>query len=173
LETFIEDIAKTTRREVLEGEMSRIVNAGIVFYNIPHYQIEEVEALVGKVRGAMNIGLERLLEEEEFSLDHIYQTLSLTGIYQLGLYELSEIRSLACKVTEELAVKSKADEPSLCALACLKQLLPVLPEFLASRFTGDSPSCSSTKLDTRETPLEKLMQVRESTRFLQTTFWSK
>ncbi|MGI6680261.1 MAG: DUF6178 family protein [Bdellovibrionota bacterium] len=112
------------------SELSRILNASIVFYERSFNNIENIYALSEKIKGILNIGLEKLLEDSEIKerIDTIYPIVNLQDIYKYGLNFVRDLRNKALKI-----LKEKEDSLSLIELEIVKSLseaIPALPSFV-------------------------------------------
>ncbi|RIL07510.1 MAG: hypothetical protein DCC75_09955 [Proteobacteria bacterium] len=84
------------RREVLESELTLLMNAAIVRFKIDFYDAAAVRLLSQKVKGALNIGLEIITAETKCrEAQSAYEALGLQKIYALGLGRLLSLRKQA------------------------------------------------------------------------------
>ena len=126
------------------SELSRILNAGIVFYDQTFDNLEGMYELSEKIKGILNIGLERLLIETELNekLKDSYPIINLQDIYRYGLSFINDIRNKAIKVlnTKEDANNEPLDSVNLEILNSLSEKIPTLPLFVkdSENFISDS-----------------------------------
>lgn len=112
------------------SELSRILNAGIVFYEETFENLENLYSLSEKIKGILNIGLEALINENVISSDsyELYPILDLQDIYKYGLNFIKDIRNKALKI-----LANKDDITDLVMLEILNSLaekIPTLPSFV-------------------------------------------
>lgn len=83
---------KSNQQESLLEEFTLLINAGCVFFKIPFFEKESLNFLCKQIIGAINIGLESLINESGHTADKVLGGLELKKIYQVGLYELGQFR---------------------------------------------------------------------------------
>ena len=126
------------------SELSRILNAGIVFYDQTFDNLEGMYELSEKVKGILNIGLERLLVETELNekLSESYPIINLQDIYKYGLSFINDIRNKAIKIlnAKENDNNNPLDAINLEILTSLSEKIPTLPLFVkdCENFINDS-----------------------------------
>jgi len=144
--------------DVLAMEFTYLVNAAIVRFGVDFGDQESVLFLCQKIKGAVNIGLEKVLTEDSHSLESVYTTLGLEKLYRLGLTELMALRTTARKVTLEQAESFKDSDTSLFSIvACAREPFPCMPMFLED---DGSVSDEEGALPTGERAIETLAGVR-------------
>lgn len=152
-----------TPKSGFECELTMLMNAAITFWNINHCEADEVMELTSKVRGAINIGLELLLEESKVDALEIYQKIGIGGLYRTGLAQLFEIRRLACSISDDQARALVDDTTVLAVLAGAREPFPEVPIF----FTTTGPKSSKGEvLEGGYKPIEKLEMFRVLKSFL-------
>lgn len=120
-------------REDVEASLTLISNAAIVHFGVDFYDQAAVIELLASVKGAMNIGLEMLLEAGLKDYEATYSSLGVRGIYRVGLGKLLSLRRLAQKTRNGLPDDS---EPHIIAmLEALSISFPKSPMFLTSEGT--------------------------------------
>ena len=87
-------------------ELGAIMNAAFIFFGVQLNEQSEVAAMQQRVRGAINIGLERAVEISSGELVAIAEALGMTGLYQFGLTELLELRKLASRIAPDTVAPS-------------------------------------------------------------------
>ena len=137
---FIDGIGRSAD---VEAELAKLLNAAVVYYGVDFSNAAGMERITIQVRGAINIGIERALEIEPESFHVLYEALSLQGLYQLGLGELSGIRAGARRAAE---VKEFPDPPleRVCELA--QEHFPRWPAFLDGIEAENSSAREFTRL---------------------------
>jgi hypothetical protein len=128
---FSELMQGSHAHDVLAMEFTYLVNAAIVRFGIDFGDQEAVLFLCQKIKGAINIGLEKILRESNQVLQAVYAALGLEKLYQVGLAELMTLRSTARKITLEQVEGFKDSDPSLFStVACAREPFPSMPIFL-------------------------------------------
>lgn len=155
---FSELMQGSHAHDVLAMEFTYLVNAAIVRFGVDFGDQESVLFLCQKIKGAVNIGLEKVLSENSHSLESVYTTLGLEKLYRLGLAELMALRTTARKVTLEQAESFKDSDASLFSIvACAREPFPCMPMFLED---DGSVSDEQGALPTGERAIETLAGVR-------------
>jgi hypothetical protein len=109
-------------------EFTYLVNAAIVRFGVDFSDQEQVFALCERIKGAVNLGLEKLLKDSDRQIGDIYQVLGLEKLYRLGLTELLSLRASARKISIEQAELIKDSEPArFSAVACARENFPCMP----------------------------------------------
>lgn len=128
---FAELMRRVTDHEEVEMEFTYLINAAVVRYGIDFSDQEQLLALCEKVKGAINIALEKLVKDSDRTVLDVYQALGLGKLYRLGLTEITSLRSSARKVSLEVAEKFKdSDRVLFATLACAREAFPSMPAFL-------------------------------------------
>jgi hypothetical protein len=125
---FAELLRRVSDHEILEMEFTYLVNAAIVHFRVDFSDQEQVLLLCEKIKGAVNLALEQLMERQQQGAVEIYQVLGLEKLYRLGLTELLSLRSLARKIPLDLAETFKeSDKPLFSIVACSRENFPCMP----------------------------------------------
>ena len=112
-------------------EFTYIMNAAIVRWGIDFSNQESVLDLAERVKGAINIALERMTLGTSYSLKQVYEALGLGKLYRLGVTELMAIRTKARKLPLEAVGTLRDSEPVLFGtVACAREAFPVMPVYL-------------------------------------------
>ncbi len=128
---FAELMRRVTDHEAVEMEFTYIMNAAVVRYGVDFSDQEQLLVLCEKVKGAINIALEKLVKDSDRSVLDVYQVLGLGKLYRLGLTDITSLRSSARKVSLDVAEKFKESDRVLFAvLACAREAFPSMPMFL-------------------------------------------
>ncbi len=115
--------------ERFEGELTLLMNAALIYWNVEIYESEAVAILAAKVKGAINIGLEAVLSATERSIEEIYGALHLEGLYRVGLAHLFSLRSKGRKFTQEELQLLATDQPKFALLAGAREPFPEVAAF--------------------------------------------
>ncbi len=145
LSGFLSELVENGRQEEVEAELALLANAAIVFYNVDIAETTEVGLTIEKIRGAINIGLERISRSLKVSPREVFERFGLQKIYQLGLGELRDVQRAAKKLGEEGEV---IDDHLLAAIHAGASLrFPVLPVFVqrdgSIQLEGDAASAET------------------------------
>jgi len=126
LNNFLGELAPA-HRAAIEAELALIANAGVVHYEVDITEPAELSFLIEKIRGAMNIGLEVLDGKRAGLGKEIYEKFGLQRLYQLGLYELAELRIAA----QGANIPEADSRPMLQQLKeAAEEKFPVAPRYL-------------------------------------------
>jgi hypothetical protein len=118
-------------REELETEFTYIMNGAVVRWGIDFCNQESVVDLAERVKGAINIGLEKISRELSTMPVESYKKLGLGKLYRLGVTELLALRSKARKFQLDSLGSLSESEPALfTTVACAREAFPVMPIFL-------------------------------------------
>jgi hypothetical protein len=125
---FAELLRRATDHEVVEMEFTYLVNAAVVRFGVDFADQEQVLNLCERIKGAINLGLEKLLKDSDRLIGDLYQSLGLEKIYRLGLTELLSLRALARKIPLEQAELIKdSEQVRFSIIACARENLPCMP----------------------------------------------
>ena len=128
---FAELVRQSTNRDELEMEFTYLMNAAVVRWGIDFSSQESVLDLAERLKGAINIALERVTIGTSYTIKDAYESLGLGKLYRLGLTELMAIRTKARKIPLEGVGTLKDSEPVLFAVvACAREAFPVMPIYL-------------------------------------------
>jgi hypothetical protein len=118
-------------------EFTYILNGAVVRFGVDFSDHEQVLSLCERVKGAINIGLERLVKDSDRTVQDVYQTLGLGKLYRLGVTELISIRSLARKISLEDAESIRGEDAVLFSIvACAREPFPCAPECIDNSGLG-------------------------------------
>ncbi len=124
-------VREATDRDELEMEFTYIMNAAVVRWGIDFSNQESVLDLAERVKGAINIALERMTIGTSSSLKEVYGALGLGKLYRLGVTELMAVRTKARKISLEAVGTLRDSEPVLFGtVACAREAFPVMPLYL-------------------------------------------
>lgn len=123
-------IASVDDRELLEGELTWIMNSALVFFRVDYTDQDGVLLLASQVKGAINAGIEKVLASGQYDLKDVYTALGLTKLYRLGFTYVSALGKKARRIREE-KIKEFVDDKILFALvAAAREKFPAMPVFL-------------------------------------------
>jgi hypothetical protein len=89
---------------------------------------ESVLQLCEKIKGAINLACEKLLRDSDRTVLELYNALGLERLYRLGLTDILSVRSVARKVSLEVAEKFKDSDNALFSIiACAREPFPCIP----------------------------------------------
>lgn len=128
---FGELMRRVSDREALEMEFTYLINAAVVRFGVDFSDQEQVLQLCDKVKGAINIALEKLVKDSDRTVVGVYQVLGLEKLYRLGLTDLTALRGTARKIPLEVAETFKDSDKALFSIvACAREVFPAMPMFL-------------------------------------------
>lgn len=155
---FSELLRGSHAHDLLAMEFTYVLNAAVVRFGIDFSDQEAVFLLCQKVKGAINIGLEKLVEETGNRVHDIYNTLGLEKLYRLGLAEVMVLRSRARRISLEQAESFRDADPALFStVACAREPFPTMPLFLEDDGTVDQ---KDETLESGERAIETLAAVK-------------
>lgn len=121
-------LAQIKNREEVEAALTITTNSAIVHFGVDFSDQDKVLELIASIKGALNVGIEILLEQKITDPQTIYSALGIQGIYRLGLGTLFQLRKLARQRRKSLADDA---EPWLLAICdAIGQSFPVSPTFI-------------------------------------------
>jgi hypothetical protein len=130
---FADLVRDVADRDALEMEFTYIMNGAIVRWGVDFTNHELVLELAEKVKGAINIGLEKMEKGDNVSVLQAYERLGLGKLYRLGLTELMALRTKARKMPlDGVGALQETDPVLFSVLACAREAFPVMPIFLAN-----------------------------------------
>jgi hypothetical protein len=136
---FAELVREVSDRDELEMEFTYLMNAAVVRWGIDFSSQESVLDLSERLKGAINIGLERMTLGTSYTLKDVYGVLGLGKLYRLGLTELMAIRTKARKIPLDGVGTLKDSDPVLFGVvACAREAFPVMPLYLNDDGTVES-----------------------------------
>jgi hypothetical protein len=125
---FAELLRRVSDHEVVEMEFTYLVNAAVIRFGVDFSDQEAVLQLCEKVKGAINLALEKLLKGSDRNVLDLYQVLGLEKLYRLGLTDILSLRNIARKVSLEAAEKFKDSDKGLFSIvACAREAFPCIP----------------------------------------------
>jgi hypothetical protein len=128
---FAELVRDVADRDELEMEFTYIMNGAVVRWGIDFSNQESVLDLAERIKGAINIGLERLTTGTSYTLKDVYAALGLGKLYRVGITELMALRTKARKIpVEGVGTLKDSDPGAFGALACAREAFPVMPVYL-------------------------------------------
>ncbi|NMC62474.1 MAG: hypothetical protein GYA55_04830, partial [SAR324 cluster bacterium] len=113
----------------LEMELTLILNAAIVRWQIPFFEAETIKHWSEKVKGAINLGLEDVIKTSNLPLIDIYRILGLQKLFRLGLWHLMELQKIALKIPVALIEPGTLSAENFSILACAREEIPEIPNF--------------------------------------------
>lgn len=143
--------------ETFQSELTLVLNGAIVYFSVPFYDEAAVRSIIVKVKGAINVGLERVITTHSITADEAYQVLGVQKLYRLGLTQIFGLRKDALKLHE--ATLNERDDGAQAALTlrALRETFPVMPLALkidasfetveGSLSQETKPICLSAELD--------------------------
>lgn len=123
-------LSALSANEDAQGELTLIINASIVFFNVAFHEYEPLLHHVERVKGALNLGIEYALSLGAPSPNEAYEIFGFTKLYQLGLYQLFQVRSLAQKIRDDDLKILSEDKMRFSVIAHARQPFPEIPQFL-------------------------------------------
>jgi hypothetical protein len=161
---FAELMRRVTDHEEVELEFSYIMNAAVVRWGIDFSDQEKVLLLAEKVKGAINIGLERVVADGSSTVSDAYRSLGLTKLYRLGLTELAALRRKAQRIPKDVAQKlAEEDKVLFSILACALEPFPEMPIFLSD---DGSVASEEGALTSGQRPIESVQALTTVHRLL-------
>jgi hypothetical protein len=133
LESLVKEIGSGLRGgiEQFEIELTKIMNSALLRWKIPLSDINEINALAQKARGAINLGLQLALQNTSCTIGSLYESLGLLPFFRLGIWQLFQLQHQARALgSDELKLISD-DSVKFSIIAHLSESWPILPKFLA------------------------------------------
>jgi hypothetical protein len=127
---FAELMRRVSDHESLEMEFTYLMNAAVVRWGVDFSEQESVLMLAEKVKGAINLALERLVQATRKPVRELYDGLGLGKIYRLGMTELLSLRNAARKIELEKLQAKSDDRVVIATVACAREAFPEMPLFL-------------------------------------------
>ena len=112
--------------ESLESEMTLLLNAAVIRYTIPFFEIDAVKKIGSIIAGCINIGLERAFQNKNLSPSEAYEQLKLTGLLQVGMNDISYL-ARKCRSMKQ----DPSDEIEKSIVDALLMNPPEMPLFFA------------------------------------------
>ncbi len=117
--------------EAIEMEFTFLMNAAVVRFGVDFCEQDQVLILADKVKGAINLGIEKIVREKPISIKDLFEIFGLGKLYRVGLTELMSVRSAARKIPAEQIELIKDDPVLFSTLACAREAFPEMPMFLS------------------------------------------
>lgn len=92
LEPFESLVSEALHNDEFQSELTLIMNAALVHFKVDLSEYPEIVRLTEKVRGAINIALEHLINFSGKTSIELYQQLGLQRLYRLGISKLRELQ---------------------------------------------------------------------------------
>lgn len=125
--------------ELLEGELTLLMNSGLVHFRVSYWEPEELERFILKVKGSINIGLEVIRDRLELDLTTTLSQVGLQPIYRLGLSELWSLRRLSNFPRSSSEVNQRQTEIWRCLQLPFPEYLEPLSEQSSEEDSKDEP----------------------------------
>lgn len=126
LNSYIENL---NDKETCLSELSRILNACIVFYDMSFDNLQAIFELTRQVKGALNLGLEALSKDfDNVDFPSIYPVVNLQDIYQYSLNSIFYVKKKASEVLKEN--EGKLSSLALKILSSFTRRFPIIPSFI-------------------------------------------
>lgn len=135
----LSELAAAAPREDFEAELTLIMNAAFVRWGVDISDEEQVRHWIGKVRGALNIGIEVALLQSNRTVSELYDIVGLGSLYRLGLARLQKAHREAEKLSEETLRRAASDTALFALIAGMKERFPEVPVFFNPDGTIDAP----------------------------------
>jgi hypothetical protein len=149
----------------LAAESTLLVNAALVHYNIPVSEYTEVGLCAAQVRGAINIGLQKVISAEPATnLVEAVEHLGLKPFYRLGLTILTSLRKEAMLVKRSAGFATLNTEQQKVIEALTKPGIPACPKDFDSQL--DKIDDKSHQISAELRPIEELSELESLTRTL-------
>lgn len=159
-------VASLYTREEFEAELSYLMNGAIVRWGVPLNDPAAMKSLAQKVRGALNIGLERALKESTLSPLEAYRRVGLGPLYRHGLTCVLPLCRAASRLARQGGDRLQEEEPALAeVLNQLRASFPELPEFVEK--DGSFREASDGQLATGSRAIEHLEDIAIAEKLLE------
>lgn len=126
IDDLLRDIAV---REDVETQLTYIMNAALIYWGVEFYEYEKMLHLTSKIKGAVNLGLEKAVEISGRPVTDVMKTLGLIKTYQFGLTQLKELRTRLKEIRGRMAPDNLTAEQQLVLTMAL-QGFPEIPTYL-------------------------------------------
>jgi hypothetical protein len=125
---FAELLRRVDDHEVVEMEFTYLLNAAVVRFGVDFSEHDRVLETCERIKGAINVALEKLVKDSSRTISEVYQVLGLGKLYRLGLTEILSLRGQARKVSLEAAEVLRGKDPVLFSIvACAREPFPCAP----------------------------------------------
>ena len=149
------------------SELTLLMNASIVRWSVPFHEVDTVQFLSEKVKGAINIGIEAVVKLSDLPLRDLYEFLGLQKLFQFGLWHLYELRRFARNIPIKHLEPQSIDAESFSLIACTREDFPEMPLFF--RPDGTIESRDGT-IPTGSKAIEHLDEIETLRKYLEKTF---
>jgi hypothetical protein len=154
-------LSQLSSSEEFARALTHIMNSAIVQWNIPFYETEVVEELMFSVKGALNIGLERLQEIDNRPLIESARALGWKNTYRLGRSELVTLQKFARSLPESAY---ETNQQAQTVIEGLVGALPYLPAFFRRDGSFDE---DNGRLATGTRAIETLEDIASVRKYLE------
>ncbi len=97
----------------LDAELTMLINSAMVRWRLPLDDFEQINFCAEQVTGAINIGLEVVVNHFHNNILQIYETYFLQKLYRIGLGEIYQLQKLAKKIDKEKLQALSKTNPEL------------------------------------------------------------
>jgi hypothetical protein len=156
-------LSEMTVREEIEGELTYIMNAAIIMWGVEFFEYPKILHLSEKVKGAINIGLEKAVIISSLGVLEVYKKLGLVKIYQLGLSELKNLRLKLTEIKKTGRVPSNPETELI--FEAVIQPFPEMPLFLKAGYKkeeGDSSIATTSGPIESQSEIESILSCLNS-----------
>jgi Family of unknown function (DUF6178) len=138
-------IADYAVREELEIGITHVMNAAIVRWQIELNDYNELLLLSQKVKGTINIGLEKALTLKPGDVLTIYRAMGVENIFRLGLGELLNLRKKVLSIKNTIKDESLVEQSKMLIINYACQAFPEIPEFAKEKDIVSLNELSTTR----------------------------
>jgi len=138
-----------------QAALSFLLNNVLVRFNVEIPDPESVKDYVSRALGAINIGLERIVEDEKISPAEAFSRLNFRHLFCHGFESLNQLRDRAKRVLKQ---KEITDPITLATLEAATELFPVTPLFM-DQYEEQKTEGYATKLVAGNKPFEHLQEI--------------
>ncbi len=126
---FAELLRRIEDHEAVEMEFTYLLNAAVVRFGIDFSDQERVLEICERIKGAVNLALEKLVKDSDRTVHDVYHVLGLGKLYRLGLTDILSLRTQARTISLEAAEALRGGDPVLFSIvACAREAFPCAPE---------------------------------------------
>jgi hypothetical protein len=109
-------------------EFTYVLNAAVVRFGVDFSDQEKVLDMCERIKGAINLALEKLVKDSDRTVHDAYRVLGLGKLYRLGLTDILSLRAEARKISLEAAEAIRESDPVLFSIiACAREPFPCIP----------------------------------------------
>lgn len=144
-------------------EFAQLFNAHVVHFQGDFGEELGLKSAIEKVFGAVNIGLELVIKENNSILSpHIFRSIPIKDLYRLGLVEIYSYRSLCQKVPVDIrSTLNHMNEPLSIIVEMGSRPFPAVPRFLRENGTFElEEDTGEESLDSNESYIHSLDQIK-------------